>query len=145
MNLTRAYTEEDYTCDEYYGKNNVSMVRGIKGMSSGIFNENVAAKWHDGGDAISKDEVNEPEWNLGGNAKLGYITTDVYTTFTILVGIFFPSCTGIYRVTMLFRDNVLLTLFLKFRNLPFLPNSHQPKQKWACNGTTRLKSIKHIL
>ena len=94
MNLTRAYTEEDYTCDEYYGKNNVSMVRGIKGMSSGIFNENVAAKWHDGGDAISKDEVNEPEWNLGGNAKLGYITTDVYTTFTILVGIFFPSCTG---------------------------------------------------
>ena len=63
-------------------------------MSSGIFSANVAGKFHDGGDAISSDSVNEPEWNLGGNAKLGYITTDIYTTFTILVGIFFPSCTG---------------------------------------------------
>ena len=30
----------------------------------------------------------------GGKDKMGYITTDIYTTFTILVGIFFPSCTG---------------------------------------------------
>ena len=94
MNLTRDYEEGDYTCDEYYAHNNASEVRGIKGMSSGIFNQNVAGKFHDGGDAISSDDVNEPEWNLGGNAKLGYITTDIYTTFTILVGIFFPSCTG---------------------------------------------------
>lgn len=86
--------ESDFTCDEYYTHNNASEVRGIKGMASGVFSANVAAKFHDGGDAISSDGVNEPEWNLGGNAKLGYITTDIYTTFTILVGIFFPSCTG---------------------------------------------------
>ena len=66
LNLTRAYEEEDYTCDEYYAHNNASEVRGIKGMSSGIFNENVAAKFHDGGDAISKGRYLYDVCNISG-------------------------------------------------------------------------------
>ena len=89
-----AYTEEDYKCDEYYTKHEAKIVQGIKGLSSGIFYENVKNKYHDSGDALSSDEENEPEYNLGGQPRMGYITSDIYTTFTLLVGIFFPSCTG---------------------------------------------------
>ena len=45
------------------------------------------------GDAISNDK-NETEWNLGGRDKRNLVIVDVYTTWTILVGIFFPSVTG---------------------------------------------------
>lgn len=91
------HTEEDYICDEYFTnkENAANMTPGIMGLYSGVFYENIGRKYHDAGDAISKDEQNEPEYNLGGKPKMGYITTDIYTTFTILVGIFFPSCTGI--------------------------------------------------
>ena len=37
---------------------------------------------------------NETEWNLGGRDKRNLVIIDVYTTWTILVGIFFPSVTG---------------------------------------------------
>ena len=37
---------------------------------------------------------NETEWNLGGRDKRNLVIVDVYTTWTILVGIFFPSVTG---------------------------------------------------
>lgn len=59
-----------------------------------MFHDNVFNKYHDAGDAVSSDEETESEYNLGGKPKYGYITTDIYTSFTILVGIFFPSCTG---------------------------------------------------
>ena len=45
------------------------------------------------GDAISYSK-NETEWNLGGRDKRNLVIVDVYTTWTILVGIFFPSVTG---------------------------------------------------
>ena len=48
---------------------------------------------HTQGDAISYSK-NETEWNLGGRDKRNLVIVDVYTTWTILVGIFFPSVTG---------------------------------------------------
>ena len=69
-------------------------VQGIKGLMSGIFHENVVNKYHETGDAIS-NSTKELEYNLGGHPKGGYITVDMYTSFVLLVGIFFPSCTGI--------------------------------------------------
>ena len=53
----------------------------------------MVAKFHDAGDAISNN-TEESTWNLGGLPKRSYITTDIYTSFVLLVGIFFPSCTG---------------------------------------------------
>ena len=67
--------------------------QGIRGLSSNAFYENIAGKFKDQGDAIS-NSTTEYEWNLGGSPKLFYITADVYTSFVMLVGIFFPSCTG---------------------------------------------------
>ena len=69
------------------------MHQGIRGLSSNAFYENVVAKFHDAGDAISNN-TEESTWNLGGLPKQGFITTDIYTSFVLLVGIFFPSCTG---------------------------------------------------
>ena len=40
----------------------------------------------------------ESEYNLGGLPKFGFITTDMWTSFTLLVGIFFPSCTGKFYI-----------------------------------------------
>ena len=91
---TNPYTEADYVCDEYFTANEANVTQGIKGLASGIFFANVANKYHDKGDALSDNEIDEPEYNLGGKAPQGYITSDIYTTFTLLVGIFFPSCTG---------------------------------------------------
>ena len=69
------------------------MVQGIKGLTSGVFYDNIAASFGDSGEAIS-NSTKESEYNLGGQSSFGYITTDIYTSFVLLVGIFFPSCTG---------------------------------------------------
>lgn len=94
VNDTSSLTIDDYICDEYFTKNDAKIVQGIQGLKSSAFAYNIPTKFHDAGDALSSDGENEPEYNLGGLPKMGYVTTDVYTTFTILVGIFFPSCTG---------------------------------------------------
>jgi len=87
-------TAQDYICDEYFEKNDVRMERGIKGLTSGVFMQNFHNQYYDQGDAISYSK-NETEWNLGGRDKRNLVIVDVYTTWTILVGIFFPSVTGI--------------------------------------------------
>ena len=69
------------------------MRQGIRGLASNAFQENIPGKFHDKGDALSNSTI-ESEYNLGGLPSYGYITTDIYTTFVLLVGIFFPSCTG---------------------------------------------------
>jgi len=70
------------------------MHQGIRGLASNAFHENVPTKFKDKGDAIS-NSTTESEWNLGGLPSEGFITADIYTSFVLLVGIFFPSCTGI--------------------------------------------------
>ena len=69
------------------------MHQGIRGLASNAFHENVPTKFKDKGDAIS-NSTTESEWNLGGLPSEGFITADIYTSFVLLVGIFFPSCTG---------------------------------------------------
>ncbi len=85
---------DKWTCEPYYTANEPSVQTGIKGLRSGVFKNNTFNKYHQAGDAISSNETSEPEYNLGGEAKRGYIITDITTAFTLLVGIFFPSCTG---------------------------------------------------
>ena len=86
-------------------------------MSSNAFYENIAGKFKDQGDAIS-NSTTEAEWNLGGSPKLFYITADVYTSFVMLVGIFFPSCTG--KLFSKFYDGIKIVtkLYFKFDIFP---------------------------
>jgi len=91
QNMTSEY---DYKCDEYFSEQNVTYRRGIKGIASGTFSEAMWNTYHEGGDVVS-DSWEESEYNLGGKSTHNYIIVDIYTSFTIIIGIFFPSVTGI--------------------------------------------------
>ena len=91
--LASAFDEKDYVCDPYFVENKAGERQGIRGLTSEAFKENLFNKYMDPGHAIS-NSTTEKEYNLGGNPKFGYVLVDIYTSFTLLVGIFFPSCTG---------------------------------------------------
>ena len=86
-------TEADYECDEYFHDNNVTFSRGIRGISSGVLMENIKNTYMNPGLVISNSK-NETEYNLGGKDPRNYVLVDKFTSFTILIGIFFPSVTG---------------------------------------------------
>jgi len=94
FNDTSIYEEKDYVCDKYFEEHDVQLRQGIRGLAGGSLFDNIPSKYHDGGDSISNSTI-ESDYNLGGAPKMGYITTDIYTSFVLLIGIFFPSCTGI--------------------------------------------------
>ncbi|QQP58280.1 Uncharacterized protein FKW44_003544, partial [Caligus rogercresseyi] len=85
MNETFSPNVGDYTCDEYFNKNDAFMKRGIRGLWNGTFYDNVVSNYKDVGDAISSSN-DEFEYNLGGAPRKGYITSDIYTSFVILAG-----------------------------------------------------------
>ncbi len=51
------------------------------------------AKYYDEGTVLSNSQV-EAEYNLGGRPSRTQITVDLATSFTFIIGIFFPSVTG---------------------------------------------------
>ena len=86
-------TEQDYECDEYFTMNEVNFTRGIQGISSGVFSRNLWNQYHDAGDVVSSS-TKEEEYNLGGKSPRSYVIVDIWTSFTLIIGIFFPSVTG---------------------------------------------------
>ncbi|CAH1639899.1 unnamed protein product [Spodoptera littoralis] len=82
------------TCDPYYLAHNVSIVQGIKGLKSGVFFDNLQDSFLQLGQYIAYgkepediEQMERPTYNQ--------VYADLTTTFTILIGIFFPSVTGI--------------------------------------------------
>uniref|UniRef100_A0A672M4M6 Solute carrier family 12 member 4 n=1 Tax=Sinocyclocheilus grahami TaxID=75366 RepID=A0A672M4M6_SINGR len=84
-------------CDEYFLQNNVTEIQGIPGLASGIIN---------GKDTYMVEKLSF--WQILEKASLSsvdvhgsmetfgfYVSADIATSFTLLVGIFFPSATGI--------------------------------------------------
>lgn len=93
--LHNLYCTAPGVCDPYYLANNVSLVRGIKGLSSGVLMDNLRPNFLEYGQFIAygrnatdvERTLDQPSFNM--------VTADLTTTFTILIGIFFPSVTGI--------------------------------------------------
>lgn len=86
--------ENGGVCDEYFKDHNISIVRGIKGLSSGVFFDNLMPSFLENGQYIAYgrapidiERMQRPTYNQ--------VFADITTTFTILIGIFFPSVTGI--------------------------------------------------
>ncbi|XP_063395591.1 solute carrier family 12 member 6 isoform X2 [Cydia fagiglandana] len=82
------------TCDEYYKTHDVQVVQGIKGLASGVFFDNLQDSFLTLGQYIAYgkepediEQMERPTYNQ--------VYADITTTFTILIGIFFPSVTGI--------------------------------------------------
>ncbi|KAJ1523941.1 hypothetical protein ONE63_010490 [Megalurothrips usitatus] len=92
--LHRQFCNKDGLCDPYYSTNNVTKVRGIKGLASGVFFDNIANSFLTEGNFIGRGK--DPDViDRKSASSFNQIMADTTTTFTILIGIFFPSVTGI--------------------------------------------------
>ncbi|KOC64788.1 Solute carrier family 12 member 6 [Habropoda laboriosa] len=81
-------------CDPYYMENNVTIVNGIRGLASGVFLENIWDSFQEEGQLISYGK-DPKDIDIMSASSYNQIQVDLTTTFTILIGIFFPSVTGI--------------------------------------------------
>uniref|UniRef100_A0A8C4H9Q1 Solute carrier family 12 member 7b n=1 Tax=Dicentrarchus labrax TaxID=13489 RepID=A0A8C4H9Q1_DICLA len=88
--------EFNATCDEYFTKNNATNVQGIPGLTSGVISENMWSVYGPLGMLVEDQKLP----SIGGSDPaqdiyLPYVVNDITTFFTLLVGIYFPSVTGI--------------------------------------------------
>ncbi|XP_043515208.1 solute carrier family 12 member 4 isoform X2 [Frieseomelitta varia] len=81
-------------CDPYYLENNVTIKNGIRGLASGVFLENIWDSFQEEGQLIAFGS-DPKDVDLMAPSSFNQIQVDLTTTFTILIGIFFPSVTGI--------------------------------------------------
>ncbi|XP_071634657.1 solute carrier family 12 member 4 isoform X4 [Temnothorax longispinosus] len=82
------------SCDQYYLKNNLTIVNGIRGLASGVFLENIWNSYQEEGQLITYGH-DPKDMDVLSGSSFNQVQVDLTTTFTILVGIFFPSVTGI--------------------------------------------------
>lgn len=84
------------TCDEYFELNNLTEIRAIPGLLSGVIKDNL---WGDYGPASTvlekKTLMSFPAKDMSKDIYKPYVFNDMTTYFTLLVGIYFPSVTGI--------------------------------------------------
>ncbi|KFM67026.1 Solute carrier family 12 member 6, partial [Stegodyphus mimosarum] len=86
--------EPRYSCDSYFENNEVKMKLGIPGMSSDVFHSNIPSRFRQKGDYVS-ESINREDASSYGQKTYNQILVDITTSFTLLLAIFFPSCTGI--------------------------------------------------
>ncbi|XP_066506585.1 solute carrier family 12 member 6-like [Hoplias malabaricus] len=86
-------SELNAVCDEYFVHNNVTQIKGIPGLASGVITENIWSSYLSKGDFLERKSDSTP--NPSTQHHLPYVFADITTSFTLLVGIFFPSVTGI--------------------------------------------------
>ncbi|XP_076054940.1 solute carrier family 12 member kcc isoform X2 [Oratosquilla oratoria] len=92
FNGTASMDEND--CDPYFRANNVTERPAIVGLASGHFSRNLFSHFGEEGWVVSSSFRPE-EYQILDGKKYNQVIIDITTSFTILVGIFFPSCTGI--------------------------------------------------
>ncbi|XP_051910124.1 solute carrier family 12 member 7 isoform X2 [Hippocampus zosterae] len=84
------------TCNEYFLNNNVTQIQGIPGLTSGVISENMWSVYGPLGMLVENKKLP----SVGGSDPtqdiyLPYVVNDIASFFTLLVGIYFPSVTGI--------------------------------------------------
>ncbi|XP_033495398.1 solute carrier family 12 member 7 isoform X2 [Epinephelus lanceolatus] len=84
------------TCNEYFNNNNVTEVQGIPGLTSGVISENMWSVYGPLGMMVEDKKMS----SFGGSdpaqdVYMPYVVNDITAFFTLLVGIYFPSVTGI--------------------------------------------------
>ncbi|XP_041101184.1 solute carrier family 12 member 7-like isoform X2 [Polyodon spathula] len=82
------------SCNEYFEMNNVTEIKGIPGLASGVINDNL---WRDyGPQGMLVEKKDQPSISAPDSKFTSpYVSNDIATFFTLLVGIYFPSVTGI--------------------------------------------------
>ncbi|KAK7881690.1 hypothetical protein WMY93_030099 [Mugilogobius chulae] len=88
--------ELNATCNQYFTSNNVTEVQGIPGLTSGVVSENLWSAYAPLGMIVEDDKLpSEPAPESPQDLYMPYVVNDITTFFTLLVGIYFPSVTGI--------------------------------------------------
>ncbi|XP_054566860.1 solute carrier family 12 member 4 isoform X2 [Eptesicus fuscus] len=83
------------SCDPYFLLNNVTEIPGIPGAAASVLQENLWSTYLEKGEVVEKHGLPSTD-ALGLKENLAlYVVADIATSFTVLVGIFFPSVTGI--------------------------------------------------
>ncbi|XP_066558303.1 solute carrier family 12 member 5 [Amia ocellicauda] len=97
--LWRMFCDSDQlnaTCDEYFVNNNVTEIQGIPGVASGILAENLWSTYMEKGEIVEKTGVvSLVSDDSPVTSSNRYVLADMTSFFTLLVGIYFPSVTGI--------------------------------------------------
>ncbi|CAJ1081935.1 solute carrier family 12 member 7 isoform X4 [Xyrichtys novacula] len=84
------------TCNDYFDNNNVTLIQGIPGLKSGVISENMWSEYGPLGMKVeSKMLPSNPEGDSSRDIYMPYVFNDITSFFTLLVGIYFPSVTGI--------------------------------------------------
>uniref|UniRef100_A0A8B9LPE8 Solute carrier family 12 member 6 n=1 Tax=Astyanax mexicanus TaxID=7994 RepID=A0A8B9LPE8_ASTMX len=87
-------SELNAVCDEYFTHSNVTQIQGIPGLASGVITDNVWSSYLSKGEILERGSDPTPS-PIHPNHHHPYVFADITTSFTLLVGIFFPSVTGI--------------------------------------------------
>uniref|UniRef100_A0A8C3B3W8 Solute carrier family 12 member 7a n=1 Tax=Cyclopterus lumpus TaxID=8103 RepID=A0A8C3B3W8_CYCLU len=97
--LWSIFCESDYsnaTCDEYFTLNNLTEIQAIPGLLSGVINDNLWGEYGPANTNIEKkSQPSVQAQDSSGDMSMPYVSNDIATYFTLLVGIYFPSVTGI--------------------------------------------------
>uniref|UniRef100_A0A2K6FCL0 Solute carrier family 12 member 5 n=1 Tax=Propithecus coquereli TaxID=379532 RepID=A0A2K6FCL0_PROCO len=85
------------TCDEYFTRNNVTEIQGIPGAASGLIKENLWSSYLTKGVIVERRGMSSVGLAEGTPVDMDhpYVFSDMTSYFTLLVGIYFPSVTGI--------------------------------------------------
>uniref|UniRef100_H3CTP3 Solute carrier family 12 member 7 n=1 Tax=Tetraodon nigroviridis TaxID=99883 RepID=H3CTP3_TETNG len=88
--------ELNATCNDYFANNNVTLMQGIPGLKSGVISENMWSQYGPRSMLVENKELLSSGGSDGAeDIKMPYVVNDIATFFTLLVGIYFPSVTGI--------------------------------------------------
>lgn len=84
------------TCDEYFTLNNLTEMQAIPGLLSGVIKDNLWGNYGPAGMFIEKkSQPSVQVQDMPTDYYKAYVINDITTYFTLLVGIYFPSVTGI--------------------------------------------------
>ncbi|XP_041670498.1 solute carrier family 12 member 7 isoform X2 [Cheilinus undulatus] len=88
--------ELNATCNDYFANNNVTLIQGIPGLKSGVISENMWSEYGPIGTKVESKKLESiDEGDSSRDIYMPYVVNDITTFFTLLVGIYFPSVTGI--------------------------------------------------
>uniref|UniRef100_A0A671NKA2 Solute carrier family 12 member 7-like n=1 Tax=Sinocyclocheilus anshuiensis TaxID=1608454 RepID=A0A671NKA2_9TELE len=86
---------ENATCDEYFTNNNLTEIQAVPGLLSGVISDNMWGHYGQYRAIVEKEGQSSEQASDNTNDISYYILNDITTFFTLLVGIYFPSVTGI--------------------------------------------------
>ncbi|XP_014853063.1 PREDICTED: solute carrier family 12 member 7-like isoform X2 [Poecilia mexicana] len=92
--VTSLFCDLNSTCD-FFEANNMSEIVAIPGLLSDVIKENLWSNYDDANVIIQKNTSPRTPKVKAGSTDQFYVINDITTYFTLLVGIYFPSVTGI--------------------------------------------------